>query len=447
MSSSWSRTLARRAASLLATCALLIVAVTFGVAGVVRGSTPSPSPSPTGPPPVTTVVGADDAWHGRAVRLVFVAEDRGGTGIAAIEYAVDGGAWQTGNSVVIPAPRDHSWDGAHEIRYRARDNAGVVEPANTCVVRIDTTAPRSKWLSCTPAVRTRPGPQRMRFKVSEVSGVATVRMIVVDGLGRKVAEVGPKAVASGARTLKWNGRSARGRIVAPGTYGVRLVLRDALGNRRVTGTRWFRDRHPVSSRAVRSNRSIGRKVALTFDDGASGAAWSGILSVLRSYKVKGTFFPVGKEVVAKAGLARRTVREGHDIGNHSWSHPAMSRLSYSGVLSQLRLTEAAWWRVARVTPAPFFRPPYGDMSSATVIAAGAAGYSYTVLWDVDPFDWMNPGASTIASRVLSSTRAGSIILLHTTGQTVQALPAILRGLKARGLKPVTLHEMFAGGLR
>jgi peptidoglycan/xylan/chitin deacetylase (PgdA/CDA1 family) len=433
--------------AVLVTTGLLIVAVMFGVAGVVRGSTPSPTPSPSGPAPVTTVVGADDAWHGTAVRLVFVAEDRGGTGIAATEFSVDGGAWRTGTSVVIPAPKDHSWDGRHAVSYRSRDNAGVVEEAQSCVVRIDTTAPRIKWVSCKPALRTRPGPQRARVRVTEATGTSTIQLVVVDALGRKVVTVRPKTVRNGTRTLTWNGRNARGRAVAPGRYGIRLVVRDALGNRRVTGIKWFRDQHPVASRAVRAGRSAGRMVALTFDDGASASAWAQLLNVLRSHKVKASFFPVGTEVLAKAGLARRTVREGHTIGNHTWNHPTMSRLGHGAAISQLRRTEAAWWRVARTTPAPFFRPPYGDMSAGTVVAAGAAGYRYTVLWDVDPYDWRNPGVGVIASRVLSSVRPGSIVVMHISGQTAQALPAIIRGLKARGLKPVSLHEMFAAGLR
>lgn len=431
----------------LATAAVLLVAVMFGVAGVVRGQVPSVSPSPSGSPPVTTVVGADNAWHGRAVRLVFVVEDRSGTGIAATEYQVDGGPWQTGTSLIIAAPRDHSNDGIHKIRYRSRDNAGGVEEPGECVVKIDTVAPRATWVSCRPAVRTRPGPQTIRVKIKEVTGASTITLLVVDASGSRIASVGLRQAGNGVRSLRWNGRGAGNKPVPPGTYGVKLLLRDGVGNSRVTGTRWFRDHRSVSSRVVRAGPRSRGMVALTFDDGASASAWAGILNVLRRYQVKASFFPVGPEVLAKASLARQTVREGHTIGNHSWSHPTMSRLGHYDALSQLRRTEAAWWRVARVTPAPFFRPPYGDMSAGTVVAAGAAGYLYTVLWDVDPYDWRNPGVSVITSRVLSAVRPGSIVVMHTCGQTAQALPAIIRGLRARGLRPVSLTEMFAAGLR
>jgi len=470
-----------RSVLLLAIVATLAAVVLFGVTGIVLGSEPgeeispspspseevspspspseevspspepgeevSPSPDPESFLPVTTVVGADDKWHSSAVRLVFVGEDHSGTGLAATEYSIDAGEWRTGTSVVIPAPRTHAWDGKHVVSYRSIDNSGGVEPTKTCVIRIDTTAPRAKWIWVRPAIRTRVGKEEVRVRIKDVSLRATYRLIVVDGIGRTVASQKTTEIRTGYHTFKWNGRSSRGRYVAPGTYGFKLVLRDSAGNRRVTGVKWFRDRHPVASHVVRINRSAGRTVALTFDDCYSSSAWSGILNVLKKHKVKATFFPVGSQVLAKASLARRTVREGHDIGNHSWSHPAMSRLSTSSAIAELRKTEAAWWRVARRIPNPFFRPPYGDYSSATVRAAGRAGYKYTVLWDIDPLDWANPGSAAIVSRVLSRARPGSIILLHTGGQTVSALPAIIRGLKRKNLRPVTLHDMYAAGIR
>lgn len=406
-----------------------------------------PAPTPTGPPPVTTVAGADEDWHAHPVRLVFTAQDMSGTGLAATEYAFDDGPWTAGTSAEVPAPEDHSWDGPHTVSYRSRDNAGNVEQTRTCVVRIDTTAPRSAWVSCRPAVRYRSGPQKLRVRVSDVTGESIVRLQVLDSFGQVVGKVGPFKLADGAHTLTWSGRLRSGKPAPPGTYTVQLQLKDACGNTRVSAQRRFRDQHPVSSHVVRSNSSAGRRVALTFDDGGDIAAWASILSTLKRYGLKGSFFPVGSVVAAHPEIARRTVKEGHDVGNHSWNHPTMSRLGFGAAVQQLRWTEGAWWRAARVTTAPFFRPPYGDYSSTTVAAAGAAGYTYTVLWDVDPFDWQQPGAGVIVSRVLGAARPGSVILLHTTGQTAQALPSIIQGLRSRGLQPVRLHELFASGLR
>jgi peptidoglycan/xylan/chitin deacetylase (PgdA/CDA1 family) len=97
---------------------------------------------------------------------------------------------------------------------------------------------------------------------------------------------------------------------------------------------------------------------------------------------------------------------------------------------------------------PYCRPPYGDYNGSTVAASGAAGFTRVILWDVDPQDWSAPGAGVIAQRVLSHVRPGSIVVMHLRGQTAAALPAILRGLRARGYKAVSLPELFrAAGYR
>jgi peptidoglycan/xylan/chitin deacetylase (PgdA/CDA1 family) len=98
--------------------------------------------------------------------------------------------------------------------------------------------------------------------------------------------------------------------------------------------------------------------------------------------------------------------------------------------------------VARATPAPYLRPPYGSYDNEVLAAAGRASFAYTVLWDVDPQDWDTNDPGTVISRVLSGAKGGSIILLHTKPQTAQALETIIRSLRARGLQPVGLPELL-----
>jgi len=93
---------------------------------------------------------------------------------------------------------------------------------------------------------------------------------------------------------------------------------------------------------------------------------------------------------------------------------------------------------------PFVRPPYGALDADVRRAAGSLGYAWIALWSVDPRDWSLPGAGVIASRVLSGVGSGSIVVLHVNDQTAAALPAILRGLHARGLRSVTLFELVSG---
>jgi peptidoglycan/xylan/chitin deacetylase (PgdA/CDA1 family) len=145
---------------------------------------------------------------------------------------------------------------------------------------------------------------------------------------------------------------------------------------------------------------------------------------------------------------RRTVREGHGIGVHGWTHTAMTRQSASAIQSEWLRNTAPWWSATGSSPVPYCRPPYGDMNGGTTAASAAIGYYRVILWDVDPQDWRQPGSGAIASHVLSHVRPGSIVVMHLTSQTAAALPSILSGLRARGYKAVSLPELFhAAGMR
>jgi peptidoglycan-N-acetylglucosamine deacetylase len=100
------------------------------------------------------------------------------------------------------------------------------------------------------------------------------------------------------------------------------------------------------------------------------------------------------------------------------------------------------WRRLGASAAPYFRPPYGSYDRTAISAAGRAGYSFVVLWSVDTRDWERPGSATIANRVLSSARPGSIVLMHVLPQTAAALPRILAGLERKHLRPATLDQLL-----
>jgi peptidoglycan/xylan/chitin deacetylase (PgdA/CDA1 family) len=122
-------------------------------------------------------------------------------------------------------------------------------------------------------------------------------------------------------------------------------------------------------------------------------------------------------------------------------------MSEDAVRGQLQRTSDAWWSVARTTPVPYFRPPYGEYDDAALRAAGSLGYLRTMLWDVDPGDYRQPGSSAIASDVVKSSSGGDIVILHVQDETADALPAILDGLHRRGLRCVSLPELFAAAGR
>jgi peptidoglycan-N-acetylglucosamine deacetylase len=203
----------------------------------------------------------------------------------------------------------------------------------------------------------------------------------------------------------------------------------------------LRSRTVALASVVRRVEGAGRRVALTFDDG-DPVWWRRALRVLRARRVKATFFILGPYVGRAPGLARRTLAEGHAIGSHGWTHAIMTTETAARARVELVRSKGSWWAAARATPTPFLRPPYGMFDRETRRVAARAGFTRLILWDVDPEDWREPGARVIARRVLSKVRPGSIVLLHLKRQTVRALPAILRGLRRRGLTPVTVPVLL-----
>jgi len=186
-----------------------------------------------------------------------------------------------------------------------------------------------------------------------------------------------------------------------------------------------------------------RVVALSFDDGPSPYT-APILRTLTEFGAHATFFEIGEQVAAFAPTVRAIVRDGDEIGDHTWTHPDLVDLTDQMIRGQIEETNQAIHAVAGVEPT-LLRPPYGEVDSRVVDIAASLGMR-TVLWSVDPRDWALPGTGAIVENVLTDTRPGSIILLHDGGgdrsETVAALPTILRGLRDRGYRVVTVSTLF-----
>jgi len=424
-------------------------APTVSVGGGVHEAQPaspsaSPSPSDT-TPPVTVATGADALWHNTAVTVRFKASDAS----SAIAYTIFkvgvNGAWTKGAKIVVPAPRDHANDGQHVISFYSVDAAQNVEAVKTVTVKIDTTPPGFRWRDVSPAVLHRMEPVHLRFTIREPSGTVRLTWRATDQYGYLAARRGGLEREPGTRDLQLTPRYRNHQPFTPGLFRVQLTLTDQAGNVTVTKPRAFRDYRPAAARVFRHVSGAGRRVALTFDDGGDGP-WASMLRTLRAYKVHATFFPLGPWV--DRDLARRAVADGNAVGSHGWTHTAMTRQSYAGVRNEWLRSEAPWWSAAGVSPVPYCRPPYGDYNRTTVVASGSAGFTRVILWDVDPEDWREPGSGVIAARVLSHVHSGAIVCMHMRAQTAAALPTILRGLRARGYKAVSLPELFrAAGYR
>jgi peptidoglycan-N-acetylglucosamine deacetylase len=273
-----------------------------------------------------------------------------------------------------------------------------------------------------------------------------VDLRVFDAAGRRIGLVRP-TVAPGLRRLAWKPRRPGGGPLFPGGYQAILRVRDDAGNESAPRARSFRVHRAAPARVFSRLPGAGRRVALTFDDCHVRSGWSRILDVLRQKGVRATFFCPGRLVRWNPDLARRTVREGHTPAAHAWDHAYLPGKGATAVASRLRADAKAWWEVAGATSAPFFRPPYGAYDRGVLAGAGQAFHPRVMLWDVDTNDWRRPGSSTIARRAVQGSQAGSVVLMHTLDGTAAALPSIIDGLRARGLEPVSLPELFrAAGL-
>jgi peptidoglycan-N-acetylglucosamine deacetylase len=184
-------------------------------------------------------------------------------------------------------------------------------------------------------------------------------------------------------------------------------------------------------------------IAMTFDDGPSAENTPRLLEILKQRNIKATFFLIGQNVVSNPDLVRRILAEGHEIGNHSWTHPQLSKLSDDRVTAEITKTQDAIKDAGGFTPT-LLRPPYGAITPRQREWIENRFGLNIILWSVDPFDWKRPGASVITQRILSQTRPGAIILSHDIHkQTVDAMPATLDALIAKGYKFATVSQLIA----
>jgi peptidoglycan-N-acetylglucosamine deacetylase len=187
----------------------------------------------------------------------------------------------------------------------------------------------------------------------------------------------------------------------------------------------------------------GPYVAMTFDDGPSAKLTPKLLDLLAVHHIKATFFLIGENAAEYPDIVAREVREGHEVANHSWSHPNLGKMSDDNVRSQLRRTDDAI-RSAIGNRPTLMRPPYGSISVRQKKWINQEFGYKIILWDVDPLDWRRPGASVVCNRIVKNARAGSIILAHDIHPgTIEAMPCVLNQLEAKGFKFVTVSELIA----
>lgn len=186
------------------------------------------------------------------------------------------------------------------------------------------------------------------------------------------------------------------------------------------------------------------EVALTFHGSGDPTLAERLLAEAEQAGAVVTVFAVGTWLEQHPEMARRILRGGHALGNHTYTHPTLHRLSPAAIGSEVARCATLLERLTGSAGAAF-RPSGGPSITAPMVdAATASGYRLVLGYDVDPADNTDPGASAVSSRVLAGVRPGSVVSLHLGHVgTVEALPAILRGLRSRGLRPVTAPRLVS----
>ena len=250
------------------------------------------------------------------------------------------------------------------------------------------------------------------------------------------------AIAATALALASPAVDQRGLRIAALAFGALLVAAgtSAFVGATTPGVTWF-------GSLVNHGPRNGNEVAITFDDGPDPPFTLQIRDILDRYGVKATFFTVGKALVARPDVSKALLDDGQLLGNHSYHHDAWSWLDPR--YPELEATQDAFKRQLGVCPA-FFRPPHGSHTPFMARVVEDHGMT-TVTWDVSAGDWATGDGALVAKRVLDKVQPGSIILLHDgidgnigadRGVILDALPRILDGLRARGLRPVRLDELL-----
>ncbi|HEY8965737.1 MAG TPA: polysaccharide deacetylase family protein, partial [Candidatus Methylacidiphilales bacterium] len=256
-------------------------------------------------------------------------------------------------------------------------------------------------------------------------------------LGRALAQAPSSASASGSSASPSAGTGTAGNAsTSPSAWSSSRVRTEVIDGQEVQVMRAV----PANASPVRwasTGPGLGRRMALTFDDGPNGKVTERVLEELRKRNILATFFQIGIRVEAEPALAKTVADAGHELGNHSLTHPQLSKLPDDRVDYELAKTQELIQAATGRTPV-WFRPPYGAFRHDQGAHAYTRGLG-VALWSIDPRDWAQPGADKIAQTILSEARPGSISLTHDLhAQTADALPRILDGLLEKGFEFTTM---------
>jgi peptidoglycan/xylan/chitin deacetylase (PgdA/CDA1 family) len=202
-----------------------------------------------------------------------------------------------------------------------------------------------------------------------------------------------------------------------------------------------------SAPALSQVTTTTRMVALTFDDGPSAHYTPAILKLLSEYHAAATFFVLGSQAERYPGVVKREIAQGSEVANHGWGHLNLRQVGALAMWQDAQRTSRILASLG-VSESPFYRPPYGMMSTALLRIFESHGYTVT-LWSIDTRDWTSPGVGNMTATIQRQMKPGAIILMHDGGgkreQTLAALRWLLSTYTRRGWRFVTLSQLTHPG--
>lgn len=184
-----------------------------------------------------------------------------------------------------------------------------------------------------------------------------------------------------------------------------------------------------------------KKIAISFDAAWGNEETQTLIDILKEYNVKTTFFVVGSWVDKYPDSVKALAEAGHEVCNHSNTHPHMPKLTQQEMTAQITECNKKIMAITGKSPL-LFRPPYGDYNNAVIDTVNSLKM-YPIQWDVDSLDWKNPAPSAIVRRVTSQVKPGSIVLFHNGAKnTPTALPAVIEALQKQGYQIVPVSQLI-----
>ncbi|MBB6447364.1 peptidoglycan-N-acetylmuramic acid deacetylase [Bacillus benzoevorans] len=191
-----------------------------------------------------------------------------------------------------------------------------------------------------------------------------------------------------------------------------------------------------------------KELYLTFDNGYENGYTAKVLDVLKKEKVPATFFVTGHYLESEPELVKRMVKEGHIVGNHSWSHPDMTQISNERIREELEKVRAKTEELTGKKEMTYLRPPRGILSERTMTIAKGQGYTH-VLWSLAYVDWktdQQKGAQYAYDNIMKQIHPGAVLLLHTVSKdNADALERVLQDLKKQGYAFKSLDDLTKKG--